>query len=208
MKSELSKNLSLVVILLFFVGFVYITVKAIQISNKTQISTSDGIYTNKVSTSKEIASKAQELTKKCKSELCEVQSILDYVTHIPYKINHFRANSPQKTIQNNFGDCDDKSNLLISMLHALGKEAYVVLVPKHIFVITPIEDKRLRKIKGLLIDGKKYFILESTAEGSRVGFPLKYRMDEISAIVEPFSNRALAYDKLKYGGVISLKSKS
>jgi len=198
MKIELRKNLSLLVILIFFAGFVYITVKALQISSKTQIGTDDGIYTNKVSTSKEIALKAHELAKNCKSELCEVQSILDYVTQIPYKINHFRANSPQRTIQNNFGDCDDKSNLLISMLHSLGKEAYFVLVPKHIFVITPIKDRRLRNTKGLVIDGKKYFILESTAKGSRVGFPLKYPLSEISAIVEPFSNEKVHYETLEY----------
>jgi len=198
MKSELSKNLSLVVIVIFFIGFAYITGNALQISNRTQISTGEGIYTNKVSTSKEIASKALELTKNCKSELCEVQSILDYVTHIPYKINHFRANSPQRTIQNNFGDCDDKSNLLISMLHSLEKEAYFVLVPKHIFVITAIKDKRLRKTKGLAFNGKKYFILESTAKGSHVGFPLRYRLNEVSAIVEPFSNEKVAYKTLEY----------
>jgi len=198
MKSERSKNLSLVVIVIFFIGFTYITVKAVQISNKTQISTNDGIYTNKVSTSKEIAIKTLELTKECKSDLCEIQSILDYVTHIPYKINHFRANSPQGTIQNNFGDCDDKSNLLISMLHSLGKEAYFVLVPKHIFVITPIKDKRLRNTKGLVIDGKKYFILESTAKGSQVGFHLRYRLNEISTIVEPFSNEKVTYKTLEY----------
>ena len=198
MKSEINKNLSFVVIVIFFIGFVYITVKALQISRKTQISTGEGIYTNKVSTSKEIANKALALTRNCKSELCEVQSILDYVTHIPYKINHFRANSPQRTIQNNFGDCDDKSNLLISMLHSLGKEAYFVLVPEHIFVITPIKDKRLSKTKGLNIDGKKYFILESTAKGSHVGFPLRYRLNEISAIVEPFSNEKVPYKTLEY----------
>ena len=198
MKSELSKNFSLIVIAIFFIGFAYITVKALQISNKTQISTGDGIYTNKVSTSKEISDKALELTRNCKNELCEVQSILDYVTHIPYKINHFRANSPQRTIQNNFGDCDDKSNLLISMLHSLGKEAYFVLVPKHIFVITAIKDRRLRNTKGLVIDGKKYFILESTAKGSQVGFPLKYRIHEINAIVEPFSNERIPYKTLEY----------
>ena len=198
MKSEHSKNLSLLVIIIFFVGFAYVTLKAMQISNKTQIGTGDGIYTNKVSTSKEIARKAQELSANCKSELCEVQNILDYVTRIPYKINHFRANSPQSTIQNNFGDCDDKSNLLISMLHSLEKEAYFVLVPKHIFVITPIKDKRLDKKKGLVIDGKKYFILESTAKGSQVGFPLRYQLNEISTIVEPFFNEKVYYKTLEY----------
>lgn len=197
MKSKTSQKLSLAIIGIFFIGFVYITVKAIEISNKTQIGTDDGIYTNKVSTSEEIVKKARDLTENCKSEPCEVQNILDYVTHIPYKINHFRANSPQKTIQNNFGDCDDKSNLLISMLHALDKEAYFVLVPKHIFVIVTIKEP-LADTKGLWIDGKKYYILESTAKGSLLGYPLHYALTDIQAIVEPFSNRKLDYDTLEY----------
>ena len=198
MKSEFSKNFSLVIIIIAFVVFVYGTVKAIQIVDKTQIGTSDGIYTHKVTTSQEIADKAFELTKTCKSELCKIQNILDYVTHIPYQINHFQAHSPQTTIQNNFGDCDDKSNLLISMLHALGKEAYFVLVPKHIFVITPIKDYKVSKKRGLWLDGKKYYILESTAKGSQIGFPLHYTLDKIDAIFEPFSNKKIAYKKVEY----------
>ena len=198
MKSETTKNFSLFIIIIGFIAFIYISVKAFAIVQKTQISTSDGIYTNRVTTSEEIKAKAFELTKGCQGELCEVQSVLDYVTHIPYKINHFQAHSPQRTIQLGFGDCDDKSNLLISMLHILGKEAYFVLVPKHIFVITPIEDKRLGAAKGLWIDGKKYFILESTAKGSTVGFPLHYKMDEINVIVDPFSNEKHSFKQIEW----------
>ena len=198
MQNKISKNLSLFIISIFFIGFVYLTAKAIEISNKTQIGVKDGIYTNKVSSSEEIAKKAYELTQNCEDELCKVQAILDYVTHIPYQINHFKAHSPQRTIQNNFGDCDDKSNLLISMLHALGKEAYFVLVPKHIFVIMPIEDARLNQTQGLWLDTKKYYVLESTAKGSRVGYPLSYKLDEIEAIIEPFSNEKISYKNIAY----------
>ena len=198
MQNKISKNLSLLIISIFFIGFVYFTVKAIKISSKTQMGLKDGVYTNRVSTSEQIAKKAFELTQNCKDELCKVQNILDYVTSIPYKINHFRANSPQRTIQNNFGDCDDKSNLLISMLHALGEEAYFVLVPKHIFVITPIKDIRLGQTKGLWLDGKKYYILESTAKGSRVGYPFHYELDDIEAIIEPFTNEKISYETIAY----------
>jgi len=166
MNSETAKRFSLLILLVAFTAFIYVTVKALQISNRTQISSGGGIYTNRVKTSEDISKKAFELTKECRSEVCQVQRLLDYVTHIPYKINHFKAHSPQKTIQNNFGDCDDKSNLLISMLHVLGKEAYFVLVPKHIFIIVAIDDKRLADRKGIWLDGKKYYILESTAKGS------------------------------------------
>ena len=187
------------VLALLFVALLYVTFQAIVIVNKTQIGTSDGIYTSRVTTSEEIKQKAEALIATCKNESCEIQNLLDYVTHIPYKINSFRAHSPQRTLQNNFGDCDDKSNLLISMLHSLGKEAYFVLVPHHIFVITAINDQKLTGTKGLWLDGKKYYILESTAEGSTIGFPLRYGLDEINAIVEPFSNEKLVYEKIAYG---------
>ncbi len=198
MKHETTKNFSLLIIIIGLIVFIYISVKAFAIVQKTQISTSDGIYTNRVTTSEEIKAKAFKLTKECQSELCKVQSVLDYVTHIPYKINHFQAHSPQRTIQLGFGDCDDKSNLLISMLYALDKEAYFVLVPKHIFVITPVEDKRLGETKGLWIDGKKYFILESTAKDSNVGFPLHYKLEQINTIVEPFSNEKLTFKQIAW----------
>ena len=198
MQVEIAKKFSLVILVIAFAAFVYVTAKALQIANKTQISTSDGIYTNRVRSSEEISNKAFELTRNCENEVCQVQSLLDYVTHIPYKINHFKAHSPQKTIQNNFGDCDDKSNLLISMLHALGTEAYFVLVPKHIFVIVKVEDSSLSQTKGIWLDGNKYYILESTSKGSSIGYSLHYQFSEIEAIIEPFSNVKVKYHTLSY----------
>lgn len=198
MKSETSKNLSLVIIVIAFMAFIYGTLKAIEIADKTQVGTSDGIYTSYVTTSKEIQRKAHALTADCKSELCEVQALLDFASTIPYETKTFQRYSPQKTIKQNFGDCDDKSNLLISMLHALGKEAYFVLVPKHIFVITAIDDVQLSKTKGLWLNGKKYYILESTVKNSRAGFPLHYKLEEIDVIVEPFTNEKIEINKLEY----------
>lgn len=181
-----------------FAVFVYGTVRAIDIVDKTQIGTSKGIYTSYVTTSKEIHDKAHKLTQHCKTELCEIQSLLDFVSNMPYRTDTFQRYSPHKTIEQNFGDCDDKSNLLISMLHALGKEAYFVLVPKHIFVITPLEDINLKKQKALWINEKKYYILESTAKNSRVGYSLQYGIDEIDAIIEPFTNQKIHINSLKY----------
>ncbi len=198
MKSKFAKNFSLLIIAVAFVGFVYGVYKAVLFVNKRQAGTRDGIYTHHVTSSEEIISKAHTLTQTCSNKACQVQRILDYVTEIPYRINHFQANSPQHTIQSNFGDCDDKSNLLISMLHALDIEAYFVLVPKHIFVITPLENPALSKIPGLWIDGKKYYILESTAKGSTIGFPFHYSIKDIEAIFEPFSNKEIHYQNIVY----------
>ncbi|MDM5271222.1 hypothetical protein PGH07_03450 [Sulfurovum sp. zt1-1] len=198
MQNLKSKNFSLFILAITAFAFIYIIAKAAIIVDKRQIGTGDGIYTNCVSTSPYIKEKAETLVEGCQSNLCEVQLLLDYVTEIPYKVNNFKARNPAQTITNGYGDCDDKSNLLISLLHALDKEAYFVLVPKHIFVITPLEDVRVTDKKGMWIDGKKYYILESTAKGSTVGFPFKYSIDQVEMIFDPFQNKELKFQKILY----------
>lgn len=198
MTSESKKNLSLIILAIAFVFFIYGTIKVIGIVDKTHVGTSNGIYRSYVTTSQEIQDKAFILTENCSDAPCKVQTLLDFVTNIPYQTTTFQKYSAQKTIQQNFGDCDDKSNLLISMLYALDIEAYFVLVPKHIFIITSIEDKDLGKRKGLWVNGKKYYILESTAKNSRIGFPLHYNLEDIDVIIEPFENEKLSIEKLEW----------
>jgi len=197
-KSEGLKNFALAIMAVAFIAFMYGTYKVLQIVDKTQIGTSEGTYTSYVTTSEEITQKAYTLTKNCKDKLCKIQSLLDFTSNIPYSTKTFQQKSPQKTIQENFGDCDDKSNLLISMLHALEIEAYFVLVPKHIFLIVPLEDNRLNHKKGLWVNDRKYYILESTAKDSDIGFPLQYKLDEMDVIIEPFSNKKIEIKTLDY----------
>ena len=122
--------------------------------------------------------------------------MLDFVTAIPYKINESIARNSKQVVEQNFGDCDDKSNLLISMLKVRGYEAYFVLVPKHIFVIVNLENQINKK--ALYVNDKRFYILESTATSSKIGFPLKYNFEEINAIIDPFVNKKLVVKKLEY----------
>ena len=159
---------------------------------------SDGIYSNRVSLSQEMKIKAEELTIECSDALCQTQRLLDYVSNIPYSTNRFQAHTPKKTMELRYGDCDDKSNLLISLLYAVNIKAYFVLVHKHIFVIVELDDKRLKDTKALWLDGKPYYILESTAEKSLVGYHLKYRLDQIEMILDPFINKEVDVAKLEW----------
>jgi hypothetical protein len=52
--------------------------------------------------------------------------------------------------------------------------------------------------KALYVNDKRFYILESTATGSKIGFPLKYSFEEINAIVDPFVNKKLVVKKLEY----------
>ena len=182
-----------------FIGYlIYMIVSSFYIVKKQFIDIGDLTYVNQVRTDDYTLKLANFLTKDCQNnEVCEVQSMLDFVTKIPYKINESIARSSKQVVTQNFGDCDDKSNLLISMLKMKGYEAYFILVPKHIFVIVNLKTK-LAKKKALYIDGKRFYKLESTATLSKIGFPLKYTFDEIEAIIDPFKNKQLVYNKLEY----------
>lgn len=191
------KYLSFLISFVFITYVIYIIISSFFIVKNQFIDIGDSTYVNQVRTDDYTIKLADFLTKDCnKNKICEVQSILDFVTKIPYKINESIARNAKQVVEQNFGDCDDKSNLLISMLKVRGYEAYFVLVPEHIFVIVDLE--KLPNKKALYVNDKRFYILESTATNSKVGFPLKYKLEQIEAIVDPFVNKKLVIEELEY----------
>ena len=196
-KNSFLKYFSFLLSALFIAYVIYIIITSFFIVKNQFIDIGDATYVNQVRTDEYTIKLADFLTKNCNGDkTCEVQSMLDFVTAIPYKINEGIARSSKQVVSQNFGDCDDKSNLLISMLKVRGYEAYFVLVPKHIFVIVNLENQTNKK--ALYVNDKKFYILESTATGSKIGFPLKYSFEQINAIVDPFLNKKLVIKSLEY----------
>ena len=196
-KNSFIKYFSFLLSALFIAYVIYIIITSFFIVKNQFIDIGDATYVNQVRTDDYTMKLADFLTKNCKGDkTCEVQSMLDFVTAIPYKINESIARNSKQVVEQNFGDCDDKSNLLISMLKVRGYEAYFVLVPKHIFVIVNLENQINKK--ALYINDKRFYILESTASGSKIGFPLKYSFEEINVIVDPFKNKKLLISSLEY----------
>ena len=196
-KNSFIKYFSFLLSALFITYVFYIIISSFFIVKNQFIDIGDSTYVNQVRQDEYTIKLANFLTKNCNSDkTCEVQSMLDFVTSIPYKINESIARSSKQVVEQNFGDCDDKSNLLISMLKVKGYEAYFVLVPKHIFVIVDLENQINKK--ALYVNDKRFYILESTASGSKIGFPLKYSFEEINAILDPFVNKKLLVKTLNY----------
>lgn len=197
--SKILKNLSFFISTIFLIYLFYLIYNSFFIVKNQFIDIGDSTYVNQVRTDEYTLRLANYLTKDCKgNSYCEVQSMLDFVTAIPYKINESIARSSKQVVEQNFGDCDDKSNLLISMLKVKAyDDVYFVLVPKHIFVIINM-NKQIPNKKALWVNHKPYYILESTAKGSLIGFRLKYRLDEIEAIIDPFKNKKLIIENLEY----------
>ena len=173
--------------------FIYMMYQAISMTSQ-QIGIGDDI-TNRsyYFTSVEISPEIKALANKLQT----VQACLDYVTNIPYKIHNFRARTPLSTIKKNHGDCDDKSNLLSALLSALGYENYIVLVPRHAFVIVNLK-RSLTNKKALHFNDKSYYILESTAKNSPIGYRFKYRTNQIEAIINPLKKDLLQTGSISY----------
>ena len=196
-KNRFLKYFSFLLSALFIAYVIYIIISSFFIVKNQFIDIGEATYVNQVRSDDYTIKLADFLTKNCKGDkTCEVQSMLDFVTAIPYKINESIARNSKQVVEQNFGDCDDKSNLLISMLKVRAYEAYFVLVPKHIFVIVNLENQINKK--ALYVNDKKFYILESTATGSKIGFPLKYSFEQINAIVDPFLNKKLVIKSLEY----------
>ena len=192
------KYFSFLLSTLFIVYVIYLIISSFFIVKNQFIDIGDATYVNQVRTDDYTIKLANHLTKDCASnKVCEVQAMLDFATRIPYKINESIARSAKQVVEQNFGDCDDKSNLLISLLRQKDYEAYFVLVPEHIFVIINLEDEVLDK-KAIYLNEKRFYILESTAKDSKIGFPLKYKLEEIEAIIDPFINKKIVKKELEY----------
>ena len=191
-------RLSVVIMTLFISILGYISFESFFFVKEHKIGINGNIYTNRVSTKPYIKELSDELIQDCQTDVCRVQKILDYVTHIEYKINPTIAKSPKDTINLGYGDCDDKSNLLISLLKVQQYDVLFVTVPKHIFVIIHLDDRQLDDLKALYLDGKKYYILESTVKNSKIGFPLQYFIDDFEAIIDPFENKTIDVKMIEY----------
>jgi transglutaminase-like putative cysteine protease len=83
----------------------------------------------------ELAAKAKELTREAKDDRDKVLALYNYVTRlryvaVPLGVNSFRPHAAANVLQNEYGDCKDKANLFNTLLHAVGIEAHLVLVPR------------------------------------------------------------------------------
>jgi hypothetical protein len=84
-----------------------------------------------------------QLTANKSDTLEKVRALAHYVQHqiryvaIEIGIGGYQAHMAGDTFANSYGDCKDKASLLVTMLHEIGVEAYLVLVDSHRGVVNP-----------------------------------------------------------------------
>ncbi len=143
--------------------------------------------------SPEITAKAQELTAGSTDFFTKLTNITEYIQkNIRYfvverGIGGFQAHPAGDIFRNRYGDCKDKTTLLISMLQAVGIKAFYMPVDDHRGVVDPdapslygnhmitaiqlpadVKDPRLMTIVTAS-DGNRYLIFDPTNERTPVG---------------------------------------
>jgi hypothetical protein len=83
----------------------------------------------------EITAKARELTRESRNDHDKVAALYQFVTGLryvalPLGISSVRPHSAARVLQNQFGDCKDKANLLNTLLRAVDIKSDLVLVPR------------------------------------------------------------------------------
>jgi len=143
--------------------------------------------------SPEITAKAQELVARAPDFFARLTNITEYIQkNIRYfiverGIGGFQAHPAADIFRNRYGDCKDKTTLLISMLQAVGIPAYYVAVDSRRGVVDPdapssygdhmitaievpaeVKDSRLQAVVTGH-DGKRYLIFDPTNERTPAG---------------------------------------
>lgn len=92
------------------------------------------IYTDNESLSVALKLKINEFRTSYKTQGEKIKAILDFVQNdirylgLEYGIGSYKPNSPNKVLEQRYGDCKDKSLLMVKMLNEIDIEAYPMLL--------------------------------------------------------------------------------
>lgn len=130
---------------------------------------------------------------------CEIDRIYQYVLKIPYKVSTTSRN-PSDVINQNGGDCDEKSFLLATLLLQNHYECLLVTTKDHGFLAVHIPDESILKkpVSYLTFNGKKYYIAETTNTNGYVGKYNNINSQEIAGIFDMMTKKEIALEKIEF----------
>lgn len=140
-----------------------------------------------------------------------VKIVQDEVRYMGIEMGEYshRANVPEKVYEQRYGDCKDKSLLLVSMLRANGIEAYMALVNtnmrSHTDDLLPAANMFNHAVAMAVIDGKEVWVDPTVSyqggEKTNIYFPYYER----ALIVKPGNSRLSHIPKSPSGKVSSIE---
>ena len=140
------------------------------------------------------------LTKECNGDsYCEIDRAYQYVLKIPYKESTVNRN-PSDVINQNGGDCDEKSFLLATLLLQNKYPCLLVTTKDHGFIAVHLPDDTSIKHPStyLIIDGKKYYFADTTLLEGYIGQYNNVKKDDINGVFDMVVKKEIPLDQIEY----------
>ncbi|HUO33840.1 MAG TPA: DUF3857 domain-containing protein [Candidatus Acidoferrum sp.] len=144
----------------------------------------------------EIRAKVAQLTAGKTNDIDKIEALYDYVaTNIRYVslsfgLGRYQPHDSSEVFANQYGDCKDKSTLLVSMLSAAGIQADSVLIPFQrkldLDVPSPSQfDHLITAVPGVLPDKNELLWMDTTAEVAPFRMLVRKLRDKSALLVPP-----------------------
>lgn len=140
------------------------------------------------------------LTKTCSGDsYCEIDRIYQYVLTIPYKTSTINRN-PADVINQNGGDCDEKSFLLATLLLQNKYPCILILTKEHGFLAVNIpNDQSLKKPSSYVtFNGRKYYYADPSFKSGHFGEFNDIKEQEVIGIFDMETKKEVALNKVEF----------
>lgn len=142
---------------------------------------------------------AEMITKECNgNSYCEIEHMYQYVLKIPYKESTVNR-TPSDVINQNGGDCDEKSFLLATLFLQKHHECLLITTKDHGYLAVHIADENTLKQPAsyLTFNGKKYYIAETTNPSGYIGKHNNIAPTEVQGVFDMVTKKELALDTVE-----------
>lgn len=143
---------------------------------------------------------ADMLTKGCEGDAyCEIDRAYQYVLKIPYKESSANR-TPSDVINQNGGDCDEKSFLLATLLLQNHYECLLITTKNHGFigVHIPHEKAITRPSSYVTFEGKKYYFAETTVPAGYIGQDNGVKEQEIEGVFDMVAKKEIPMQQVDF----------
>ncbi|MCK9372705.1 MAG: hypothetical protein M0P91_05865 [Sulfuricurvum sp.] len=140
------------------------------------------------------------LTKGCNGNpYCEVDRAYQYVLKIPYKESSTNRN-PSDVINQNGGDCDEKSFLLATLLLQKQYPCLLITTKDHGFIGIHIANEKeiTAPASYVSVEGKKYYLAETTTPVGYIGQDNGVKEQEIEGVFDMMAKKEIPIEQVDF----------
>ena len=136
--------------------------------------------------SKDILPVTKALDIGCQNDLCKISKYYDYVKQIPYEKGiEGKDKNAIDVMQEWKGDCDERSDLLASMMLANGYKVILLYTKGHTLTALNIPNYESNENRSyVMYQGRKYYIAETTDTNGQLGTYNREVMQNIKFIYD------------------------